>query len=413
MKRKIDINDLEIGMFVSELDRPWIETPFLFQGFRITNQDEMNKLAEICKFVIVDIEKSKIPITKGHVVASEPVVEIDLKKKPKPYTKTFEDEFDSAKTTYIESQKYVNKLFQDTRLGKNITMVEVTNTVSPLADSIFRNPDTLTLLSNIKAANEDLETHSINCCVLSLTFARHLGFDKSKTIELGIAALLHDIGEIQIPQDILQRRGNLSTEEQKVLQSHTTLGANMLSEVKGLPHSAISVAQHHHERANESGYPDQLGADNIGLYTKIISIIDVYDTLTTGQFNQPPLSCSDALKHMYDWRNDLFEAVIVEQFIQCLGIYPIGSAVELNTGELGIVISIPEKNRLSPNVMLIKNAKGQTYLPPRIANMALLNKAAKENDSTPLEITKVVVPEAIDMDLRSYVLRELNVAQIA
>lgn len=413
MKRQIDISDLEIGMFVSDLDRPWIETPFLFQGFRITNQDEINKLAELCKFVLVDIEKSKIPVTKGQVVATEPVINIDVKNKPKPYTKTFEDEFEEAKSTYIESQKYVNKLFQDTRLGKNISMIEVTNTVSPLADSIFRNPDTLTLLSNIKAANEDLETHSINCCVLSLTFARHLGFDKSKTIELGIAALLHDIGEIQIPKEILRRRGNLPAEEQKILESHTTRGAAMLSEVKGIPHSAISVAQHHHERANESGYPDRLGADNIGLYTKIISIIDVYDTLTAGQFNQPPLSCSDALKHMYDWRNTLFEAVLVEQFIQCLGIYPIGSAVELNTGELGIVISIPEKNRLSPNIMLIKNAKGQTYLPPRIANMALLNKAAKENDTEPLEISKVVVPDAIDLDLRNYVLRELNVAQTA
>jgi putative nucleotidyltransferase with HDIG domain len=413
MKRQIDISDLEIGMFVSDLDRPWIETPFLFQGFRITNQDELNKLSEICKFVIVDIEKSKIPVTKGQVVASEPVVNIDTKKQPKPYTKTFEDEFDTAKAIYIESQKHVNKLFQDTRLGKNISMIEVTDTVSPLADSIFRNPDTLTLLSNIKAADEDLESHSINCCVLSLTFARHLGFDKSKTIELGIAALLHDIGEIQIPKEILQRRNNLSAEERKILESHTTLGANMLSGVKGIPHSAISVAQHHHERINESGYPDQLGADNIGLYTKIVSVIDVYDTLTAGESNQAPLSCSDALKHMYDWRNDLFDGVIVEQFIQCLGIYPIGSAVELNTGELGVVISIPEKNRLSPNIMLIKNAKGQTYLPPRIANMSLLNKAAKENETEPLEITKVVVPEAIDLDLRNYVLRELNMAQIA
>lgn len=414
MKRKIDIGDLEIGMYVSELDRPWIETPFLFQGFRITNQDELDKLREICEFVLVDIEKSKIPVTKGRIVASEPKEELAVvRKQTKPYTKTFEEEYDQAKRIYVESQEHVNSLFKDIRLGKNIAMAEVTDTITPLADSIFRNPDTLTLLSNIKAANEDLETHCINCCVLSLTFARHLGFDKSKTIELGIAALLHDIGETQIPNDILKRRGNLSAEEQQILQSHTTIGASMLSEVAGIPHSAISVAQHHHERANESGYPDKLSLDNIGLFTKIVAVIDVYDTLTTGTGAQPPLSCSDALKHMYDWRNDLFDPAVVEQFIQCLGIYPIGSTVELNTGDMGVVISIPEKNRLSPSVMLIKNAKGQTYLPPRIANIALLNKAAKESGGATIEINKVIVPENFDLDLKNFVLRELNVAQTA
>jgi HD-GYP domain-containing protein (c-di-GMP phosphodiesterase class II) len=411
MKRKIDIGDLEIGMYVSELDRPWIETPFLFQGFRITNQDEINKIRELCVYVLVDVEKSKVPVSKGRIVASEPKEQLAVvKKQSKPYTNTFEEEYDQAKRIYIESQEHVNNLFKDIRLGKNIAMTEVTSTVTPLADSIFRNPDTLTLLSNIKEANEDLETHSINCCVLSLTFARHLGFDKSKTIELGISALLHDIGETQIPKEILQRRGNLSGEEQQILQSHTTIGSSMLSEVAGIPHSAISVAQHHHERANESGYPDQLSLDSIGLFTKIVAVIDVYDTLTTGTNTQPPLSCSDALKHMYDWRYDLFDPAVVEQFIQCLGIYPIGSTVELNTGDMGVVISIPEKSRLTPSVMLIKNAKGQTYLPPRIANLALLNKAAKESGSDLIEINKVIVPENFDLDLKNFVLRELQVA---
>jgi len=414
MKRKIDIGDLEIGMYVSELDRPWIETPFLFQGFRVTNQDELDKLTEICEFVLVDVEKSKVPINKGRLITTEPREQLAVvKRQTKPYTKTFEEEYDHAKKTYVESQKYVNTLFKDIRLGKNIAMTEVTNTITPLVDSIFRNPDTLTLLSNIKEANEDLETHSINCCILSLTFARHLGFDKAKTIELGITALLHDIGETQIPNDILNRRGNLSAEEQKILQSHTIIGASMLSEVKGIPHSAISVAQHHHERANETGYPDKLSLDNIGLFTKIISVIDVYDTLTTGTGSQPPLSCSDALKHMYDWRNDLFDPAVVEQFIQCLGIYPIGSTVELNTGDMGVVISIPEKSRLSPSVMLIKNAKGQTYLPPRIANLSVLNKAARESGSKVIEINKVIVPESFDLDLKNFVLRELQVAQTA
>jgi len=419
MKKKLDIKDLAVGMFVSDLDRPWIETPFLFQGFRITNEAELNKLVELCKFVFVDVEKSKVPITKGTVMASEPEMKIDLKRKPKPYVKTFEEEYEYAKKVYKDSQSRVNKFFGDTRTGKNIAMTEVNSSVTPLVDSIFRNPNTLTLFSNIKASNENLETHSINTCVLSLTFARHLGFDKTKMYELGVAALLHDIGETQIPEEILNKRGNLTSKEREILHSHCDLGSTMLSKVNGIPHSAISVAQHHHERTNESGYPSKLSGDDIGLFSKIVAVIDTYDTLTTGQSNQPPITCSDALKHMYEWRNDLFDPTIVEQFIQCLGIYPIGSAVKLNTGETGIVITVPEKNRLSPSVMLIKNAKNQTFLPPRIVNIAMINEAGEKTESEdgelfePLEISKVIDPEAFDMDLKNFVLRELSMGQPA
>lgn len=425
MKKKLDISDLAVGMFVSELDRPWIETPFLFQGFRITNEAELNKIVELCKYVFVDVEKSKVPITKGTVmvsdkgsiVASEPKIEFDLKRKPKPYIKTFEEEYEYAKTVYKESQSKVNKVFEGTRLGKGINMTEVNSSVTPLVDSIFRNPNTLTLFSNIKASNENLETHSTNTCVLSLTFARHLGLDKNKMYELGVAALLHDIGETQIPDKILKKRGHLTNEEQKILQNHCNLGATMLSKVSGIPHSAISVAQNHHERSNESGYPNKLSGDEMGLFSKIIAVIDMYDTLTSGMTDQAPITCSDALKHMYEWRNDLFDPTIVEQFIQCLGIYPIGSAVALNTGETGIVITVPEKNRLSPSVMLIKNAKNQTFLPPRIVNIALINEAAEKAEGEegeniePLEITKVIDPTAFDMDLKNFVLRELTMGQ--
>lgn len=409
MKRKLEISDLKLGMYVSELDRPWIDTPFLFQGFRITNQDELDMLAEVCDFALVDVEKSKVPVTKGKVIATEPTHEINPQSQAKPYTRSFEDEYNFAKTVFLDTQKRVNKLFNDTRLGKNILMTDVSKMVYPLADSIFRNPDTLTLLSNIQEVDENLEAHSINTCILSLTFARHLGLDKSKMYELGIAALLHDIGEIQIDAEILRKRGNLSGEEQKILQSHCALGATALSEINGIPQSAVSVAQNHHERTDKSGYPNKLGGEKIGFFTKIISVVDVYDTLTTGLASQPALTCSDALKNMYDWREGLFDAEIVEEFIQCLGIYPIGSAVELNTGDLGVIVSISEKNRLSPSVMLIKNIEGKTYLPPRIVNIAFLNESMKDDaEVDSIEIVKVISPDIFNMDLKSFILRELT-----
>ena len=168
----------------------------------------------------------------------------------------------------------------------------------------------------------------------------------------------------------------------------------------------MEIARDHHERMNGSGYPQKLSGDQLSLFTKIVAIADVYDSVTSGLHGKPVITCTEALKNMYVWREELFDSLLVEQFIQCLGIYPIGSTVELNTGEIGIVINTNPDRRLLPRVMLVRDQDKKPYEPPKVINLA---QFCNENNVSAFEIRRVVKPDLFSIDVRNYILRELNI----
>jgi HD-GYP domain-containing protein (c-di-GMP phosphodiesterase class II) len=220
--------------------------------------------------------------------------------------------------------------------------------------------------------------------------------------ELGVAALLHDIGEVKIPAEVLNKNGLLNQEERKLVESHTLLGADILKDATDLPGSAVEVALSHHERYNGKGYPAGIPNDKITTMAKIVGIVDVYDSVTTQHNYRPGISSTEALKNMYNWRDELFDGELVERFIECLGIYPIGSVVELNTAEVGIIISATPGRRLQPKLMLVRDKNKKPYLPPKI-----LDLSQYANSGTRYDIIKVLAPTAYGIDLKSYLLREM------
>jgi len=410
MKVMVEIKDLKKGMYVSELDRPWLETPFLFQGFRITNMQEIEQLGDTCSYVYVDPEKSVVPLPQKSAAA---VSHLPKTSQPKikrqrfaiPYQAEFEQEFPKAKQIYQHATKKMDKIFNDTRSGCSLNAQEIKSTVVAIADSVIRNPDALMLLSALETKDEQSVTHSINVCTLSLIFGRYIGLEKKPLYELGTGALLHDIGETRVPNEILCKSEKRSQEELEVMKQHTRHGVELLMKASGLPQSAIEIARDHHERMNGSGYPQKLLGDQLSLFTKIVSIADVYDSVTSGLHGKPAITCTEALKNMYVWRDELFDSLLVEQFIQCLGIYPIGSTIELNTGEIGIVISANPGRRLLPRVMLVRDQDKKPYEPPKIIN---LEQFCDGNNACKFDIRRVVKAETFSIDIRSYILRELQ-----
>jgi putative nucleotidyltransferase with HDIG domain len=410
MKIMVDTKDLKKGMYVSELDRPWLETPFLFQGFRITNAQEIQQIGEICSFVYVDPEKSVVPLpdkTTGTVPNKKPAKKQTLHstRPPLPYQIEFEKEFPKAKAVYRQAVQRLDRVFKDVRTGQALNVQEIKITVSEVADSVIRNPDALMLLSALKNKREHSITHSVNVSTMSLIFGRYLGLEKKQLHELGTGALLHDIGEAQVPEYILYKCDDKSPQENEALQKHTYHGVELLQNTKGLPKSAVEIARDHHERDNGSGYPQKLLGSQVGLFTKIVAIVDVYDNVTSGLYGRPSITCTEALKNMYVWRDELFDSLLVERFIQCLGIYPVGSVVELNTGEIGIVIAINPDHRLLPKVLLVRDQDKRPYEPPKIMN---LQQFCERDKSCKYEIRRVVKPDVFSIDIRNYILRELN-----
>jgi len=409
MKVMIDPKHLQKGMYVAELDRPWLESPFLFQGFRITNADELQQLEKICEYVFVDPEKSAIPIPKNlsaipmHSTVSRAKTSTYIKQTP-AYQTSFEQEYPRAFKTYEITKENVTNIFGDIRMGRSLDVAEVKYTVTSLVDSIMRHPDALMLLSTLQDKSNQAVSHAVNVCTLSITFGRFLGFAKKELTELGMGALLHDIGETKIPKEILENFSHCTAEDIKTFQDHTTYGAAILHNTRGLPESVIAIARDHHERANGSGYPQSISSEHMDIFTMIVAIADVYDNVTTGMYGKPPVPCTETLKNIYVWRDDLFDSLLVEKFIQCLGIYPVGSIVELNTGEVGIVINNSPETRLFPKVLLVRNREKRPIDPPKIINLDIFRT---EDSKHQYEISRVVQPKDYNIDMRKYILREL------
>jgi len=410
MKIVVEAHDVKKGMYVSELDRPWLNTPFLFQGFRITNTDEIEQIGDLCDYVFVDTEKSTIPVERAQTITassrskSEKQNIAKLIKKPLPYTEKLEDEFVNARGCYQLAREELGKLFDDIRMGKCLEIEGARATVISMADSILRHPDALVLLASLGNKDKSLVTHALSVCTLSLAFGRSLGFETDTLVDLGLGALLHDIGEIKIPDQLLGNVVNASEEERALLEGHTVIGAMMLKKLGNLPDNVIAIVHDHHERADGSGYPDKLTGAAINVHTKIVSIVDTYDSILNGINGYESMSVDDALKSIYALRRDLFDELLVEKFIQCVGIYPLGSVVELRTGQIGIVVSSRPDARLFPRIMLVLDTRREPVEPPKMINLAIFREKLDTDD---FEIKRLVEGQHYGIDVRQYILREL------
>ncbi|MEI6708149.1 MAG: HD-GYP domain-containing protein [Methylococcales bacterium] len=416
---KYETADVEIGMFVSALDRPWVGTPFLFQSFLIKSEKQIQQLQKYCRTVDIDEEKSnpslanKFFIYKCRTTGAKPVEEsfapsTQPRQAPAKFSLRLEDKeieqnLNLARQVYESTTTSLHSVLNDFRLNKEINPVELKTCVHGVIDGVVHNPSALALFSNLKSRQQDTVRHSLNVCILSLLFGRHLGLNEKQLSDLGYAALLHDVGEIKVSQEVLDKHNRgLTPEEKKEMEKHSQYGAEILLSTPDIPGVAIEVARSHHERVNGKGYPKGLKDTEINYFARLVSIVDVYEIVTNHPGAKVHVSCSDALKSIYMMRGSFFDRELVEEFIKCLGIYPVGSVVELNNGEIAIVISTKPGRHLLPTIMVVKNSQGVLYQ-PLVVN---LEHFKEKEGLSKLHITKVVDPNAVGIDLSDYMIRE-------
>lgn len=410
---EIDTKDLKIGMYVVHLDRPWLDTSFLFQGFLIEKDSQIEQLQHLCQKVKVDEEQSMKTVSFEPFKSSISKTAVDtgsslVRETPAQRNKRrFEEEMEVAREVYDEASVSLGKVLNNFRLNKYITMPEVKTCVHSVVKSVMRNPNALLLLSNLRSKRQDTVTHSINVCVFSTLFGRHLNFTNEQLSQLSTAALLHDVGESKIPKEVLDKneRG-LTPEEQQLMALHTQHGAEMLGKIPEMSAEAVEVAYSHHERVDGKGYPRGLKGAEISLMSKIVAIVDAYERVTNNPHPAMQISCSEALKSIYTMRGTFFDNELVESFIKCLGIYPVGSIVQLNNKAIGVVIAMKKDKHLMPTVMIVCDGKGAIRQPPQIIN---LDKFRNPDGKPLLMIDKVVEPNAIGANLSEYIVKELGV----
>jgi HD-GYP domain-containing protein (c-di-GMP phosphodiesterase class II) len=275
----------------------------------------------------------------------------------------------------------------------------VREAVASMTDSVVRNPDAMLLLSKMKEQSELTHDRAVGVSIYMITFGRFLQLPREQLDLLGMLGLLQDIGKLRLPAGLLEKKGQLSEEERKACHSHLEHSVAILKGTAGLPAELPALAALHHERFDGSGYPEHLKGPEIGLFGSIAGLVDCFDALTRQRPYAEALSPSNALSKLYDWRDTLFDGSLVQQMIQCIGIYPVGAAVELNTGEVGIVIAQNLVRRLQPRVMVVLDAKGNPLRPQKILDLV---KEPRAGPDMPYRIKRTLEKGSVKIDASEF-----------
>ncbi len=377
MIKKIRVEDLEVGMFVEDFNVPWMDHPFLSSKKRIRSAREIDLIREHgIHEVYINTRRGKDSSRAVAMHEADAEVRRQMQEElsagprgPEPPTVSreqaaFEEEVERAREVYTEAKALVKDLLHDARLGRSIDGERAAQTVDKMVESIFRNPDAITSLSRLKSFDDYTFQHSVNVSVLALALGRHLGIVKDELRRLGIGAILHDVGKMRVPEEVLNKPGRLTDEEFEVMKAHTLHGAKILMDTQDVPDESAAVALNHHERFNGRGYPRGLQGMGIGKFGLIAAIVDVYDAVTSDRVYHKGMPSHQALQKIYEWAKTDFYPVYVQRFIQCVGIYPIGSVVRLDTGEVGIVCRQNHVELLRPWVRVVRGAGGEPLAHP-------------------------------------------------
>lgn len=399
MKKQIRIDELQLGMLVEQLDRSWLSTPFFRHKMTITSPQQIAHLkASGVQTLTVNFDAAEV----GEVFVLEqpsidaPEVSASEEVESASPVISFEEELPEARRVYQAAKTIVQNAMQDTRLGRAINVDAVNTVVSEMTDSVLRNPDALSSLSRLKRFDEYTFYHSVNTSLLAMSLGRSLGFDRSMLHLAGVGTLLHDIGKMKIPLEVLNKPGRFEPHEMEIMKQHVLRGVEVLANTTGLGESYVQPALEHHERVNGGGYPHKRAKQDISQYGLITAIVDIYDAMTSDRCYHKGQPAHQALQLLY--RLSLeghLDSTLVQRFIQVVGVYPVGSVVELNTGETAIVKQVNHHAPLLPVVVIVKGAGNTLLLRPQEYDLSL--------QETPHQtVTAILAPHQTGLDPANY-----------
>lgn len=535
---EIPVESLTLGMYVAELDRPWLDTPFLLQGFVLDDVSQLEVLRKYCRYVLVDRTRSlpeaqsalPAPVRQGHETENEQVrvrrirvhaeptqstaaaespahrnmgaaaapatsaphtpnsagkpvsrapqpkvvvygntvsqssaatalhfnnllqlaerQEVAIheslaarflgaigsflgspfrrKQKNKPLSalleagidtspnnpiapgieltiyetkRTVEEELPAARSAFQKATHVLDKLVSDIRAGIQLNVADFDEAVSDMVDSVLANPDALMWVARLRQADATTYGHGLKVAVYLIGMGRQIGLPREHLTQLGLVGMLLDVGKLKVPRNLLQRAGTLSDEEFMTVQQHVERGLEMLRESQSVSEAvSIGIAQHH-ERLDGSGYPHKLTQDEISLYGRMAGIVDTFAAMTSPRPYAEPHSPYEALAHLFEWSGRLFHEPLVEKFVQAVGIYPVGSLIELSTGEVAIVLAHNRIRRLQPRVLVLTGPDKVSLKFPTERNLLYQTETL---EGQPIRIARGLPAGSYNLDVRDH-----------
>lgn len=330
-------------MFIVDVTDSWSKRLGIEKELYLTDQGLLQKLQQMgYKDVHIDTAKTKILKSKQKAPAK-----ISEKKS------SIQEKLSNAANVHKKTYKAVTSIMSDFKRSGKIRLGNIQEVVSDVVDCVLENKYIITGLGMMQSNNNALFEHAVNSLTLMVAFANSLAYDYEKQTELGTGALLHDIGMLEVPSNILNKRSKLLPDEMIEMRKHVKQGYEILKNIPGIPQSTLLMASQHHERINGSGYPLKLKGDKISEYGQMAGIIDVYHAATSDRGYRKGISPSQALAEILLKKNDMFNVELVGKFVKAIGIYPFGSLLKLKNGLAGIVVNIEEEDLLHPTMRII------------------------------------------------------------
>lgn len=375
--KRIDVKSLQMGMFIHKLGGAWTDNPFWRTSFRV---DTFKQLRQV---QLSSIRELWIDLNKGVDVAPvapevsaemyDDPVEVSLPAAPALLIQedvsppvSLSEEMGNAAKICAQGLQAVTSMFQEVRMGKAIHTSQVMPLVEEMTTSVLRNQHALISLARLKNKDDYTYMHSVAVCALMIALARQLNFDAARIRIAGMAGLLHDIGKMMIPPEILNKPGKLTAFEFGTVKNHPVQGHQILMEAQGISEEILDVCLHHHERFDGNGYPHGLKGEQISLFARMGAICDVYDAITSNRAYREGWEPSESIRTMAQWSGTHFDPELFQAFVKCIGIYPTGTLVRLTSERLGIVIEQSMHSLLTPIVKVFYSIKSNTHIPPEV-----------------------------------------------
>lgn len=378
MIKKIQAEEVRLGMYIHEIRGNWLEHPFWRTSFKLDNEKDLDKLLG-CSFdeIWIDTTKGLDVVESEEIIASSVNTSAKksikktsrlLKKKPAPIS--LAEELDSAKKIHTSAKKIVKTMFNEVRMGNAFEIEDASALVEEVNQSLERNPNALLSLVRLKNADEYTYLHSVAVCMLMVALAKQLRLDEDQIRQAGIAGLLHDVGKMAVPNEVLNKAGKLTDEEFNVIKQHPQRGWEILKSCYQVSDIALDVCLHHHERIDGRGYPEKLSGDALTLFARMGAVCDVYDAISSDRCYKKAWGPAESIHKMASWQAGHFDETVFHAFVKTIGIFPNGSLLKLKSGRLGVVIEQSRKSLITPIIRVFFSIHANAHIPAEIVDLS-------------------------------------------
>lgn len=410
-QKKVRVDELEVGMYVARLDRPWIETPFPLQGFYVKDLAELDQLRRYCREVTVDVSRSRVAVDpvkhaaanvakvnpQGRVASPAPSAPPVVKASKPAYrtTVSMPQEVVASRELHGDFAQAVEGVYKQLQAGRTPDVTYARLTSSRVVESVVRNPDAMVWLSRVRDKDAYSYHHAFRCAIWGTVFGRHLGLSRQALDNLAFGLTLMDVGKARLPDGLLNKAGLLLPAERIELRKHVDYSLEILSAMPDVPSQVLQMVAEHHERYDGSGYPKRLAGKAISPLGKIAGLVDTYDAMTSERPYARALTSVEAVSRLYELRNTEFQSQLVEEFIQAIGVYPTGTLVQMSNQEVGVVIAQNAERRLRPKLLVLLDADKRSLQRPRYVDMMA---TTHDSRGEPLRIVTSLLPGAFGVD---------------